>query len=439
MEQLLSILSYLPFLTVIVGGSFLYLYAHKNDITQVVLSLAAEVFFYYLLDAQLVNPSADPEWVIIACTFIPSLSPFAMAFLICYIWKLYYEKPLAWHQYLWFVAPISIFSVSFMLYLVVGAEDAANFQSLLDRLRYFPDQYEFRNDIRLMYFFQRYSFYGAYVVYAIWTIGFAYMTMKRTGFNQRTMSAFLFKGASLPPIHILMLAIICLLSTIGLRIIVGRYFLFDHPWFNILIAIIQAFCVIQIVLATYCIDYVECTLRQVYLIDPKEDLDCEALEPVDTDEAEDHPAIALTSKEITESTDDEDETVDLDTEVEDIDAFRLVQERLEVGLHEMMTEKKAFLESELRLVDVARQLGTNRNYLSRHINEKYHMNFNEYLNRMRIEYSKDYMVRHPEQLLDTIAVECGFSTAQSFGRKFKAIEGMTPRSWLVALLKQQKK
>lgn len=428
MEQLLSILVHLPVLAVIVGGCFLYLYARKNDTTQVVLSLAIEVFFYYMLDAQIVNPSASPEWVIIALTFIPSLSPFAMAFLICYIWKLYYEKPLAWHQYLWFAAPIAIFSICFMLFLVVGLDQAATYQEHYDRLRCFPEQYEYRKDIRLMYLVQRYSFYIAYAFYAAWTIGFALVAMSRTGFKFKTLHAFFFKKASLPPMHILMLSIISLLIIIGLRLILGRYYLFDHPSINILIASLQAICIIHIVLSTFCVDYVECTIRQVYFIDPKEDLDKEAIDNTYTDK----------EKGIEEEEDEEDIDDNSDDNI-DADAFRLVQERLEVGLHEMMIENKAFLDSELHLVDVARKLGTNRNYLSRHINERYRVNFNEYLNRMRIEYSKDYMLRHPEQLLDTIAVECGFSTAQSFGRKFKAIEGVTPRSWLVACMKQKKK
>ena len=428
MQELLSILVHLPVLAVVVGGSFLYLYARKNNTTQVVLTLAIEVFFYFFLDAQLVNPTSDPLWVVFACTMIPALSPFALAFLICYIWKLYYEKTLPWYMYLWFAAPIAICSVSIMLYLVVGNEDASNFQELYNRLRHFPEQYEYRNDIRLMYFTQRYSFYLAYGIYATSTIIFALITMSRTGFNGRTLRAFLFKKASLPPMHILMLAIIMLLIFIALRMIAGRFFLIDHPFFNILSSVLQAFCILQIAIASFCVDYVECTLRQVYFLDPKEDLDKEAIENTYSEsEKEEQEGLISTDDDL----EDEDSIDD--------DAFRLVQERLEVGLHEMMIEKKAFLDSELHLVDVARQLGTNRNYLSRHINEKYRVNFNEYLNRMRIEYSKDYMLSHPELLLDTIAVECGFSTAQSFGRKFKAIEGVTPRSWLVALMKQKKK
>lgn len=437
MQELLSILIHLPVLAVVVGGSFLYLYARKNNTTQVVLTLAIEVFFYFLLDAQLVNPKSDPQWVIFACTMIPSLSPFALAFLLCYIWKLYYERTLPWYMYLWFAAPIAICSVCTMLYLVVGTEDAISFQELYDRLRHYPEQYEYRNDIRLMYLCQRYSFYFAYGIYATWTIAFALMAMSRTGFNGRTLRAFLFKKASLPPMHILMLSIIMLLIFIALRMVAGRFFLYDHPFINLLFAVLQAFCILQIAIASFCNDYVECTLRQVYFIDPKEDLDKEALSTPDNDDEEDntlsrHHSGTQTIKDDTEMDEDKDSNMDAD-------AFQLVQERLEVGLHEMMIEQHAFLDCELRLVDVARKLGTNRNYLSRHINEKYNVNFNEYLNRMRIEYSKDYMLRHPEQLLDTIAVECGFSTAQSFGRKFKAIEGLTPRSWLVEVMKVRRK
>ena len=60
------------------------------------------------------------------------------------------------------------------------------------------------------------------------------------------------------------------------------------------------------------------------------------------------------------------------------------------------------------------------------------MSYNDYIAHLRIEYAKQYMLQHPDMLLDAIAEQCGFGTAQAFGRKFKTVEGITPRTWLVA-------
>ena len=407
MQELITLTTFLPALTILVGLFLMIFYVKKSSTVNVLISLAVAGLFYYICDAIITNPFAEPQLMIWATVAVPFLSPLSLGFIICLVWVLYYEKPLPWHQFLWFVLPVALSSVCVVLFMLVGSEDAEQFQSLYDKLRHYPESYNNIPVFRMLHFIEH-TLYGAVLfTYSVWAVIFSIYVLRRTGFNHVACVGFFFKRASLPPVHILLLSFIALLSTIVVRVVLGRYFLMDHLWANIFLSFVQSFCMLLILLAAFSLDYVECTWRQYWFLAPREDLN-------HTNDASD---------------DDDDDATDAVT-------YLSLQDRLENGLHEIMDEQHAYLDCNLRMTDVARSLGTNRNYLSRHINEKYHMNFNEYVNRMRIEYSKDFMLKNPDMLLDTIAVECGFCTAQVFGRKFKAMEGIAPRTWLVQQTKE---
>lgn len=420
METLLTFAIYLPVLTALSGMITVPLFARKNSTIWILVQLAAMTFVYYLFQAQAIDPRAPIYWSGLATLAIPFFSPAVLAFLVIFLWKVYNEKQLPWYQYIWFVPPISIGFTGILLLIFMGDETVVQYREVFDRLRFFPPQFEQDPIYRMMFFIQNPCYKFVAFCYAIWIIGFSVIALLRTGFTWQAIKGFLFKKASLPPMHILLLSFIALIFANALVIMYGRYYLFNNAMLNAGLSIFQAICHVGIIIAAFGLDYVECTLRQFFFIDSKEDLKAIAI----TEQKEEEEEEAIEAAE---------ETAEAPI---DNDAFRQVQARIESGLKELMDEKRMFLDSELRMVDVARMLCTNRNYLSRHINEKYGVNFNEYINRMRIEFAKQYMLSNPNQLLDTIAVECGFGTAQSFGRKFKSMENMTPRTWLVRNLRK---
>lgn len=85
---------------------------------------------------------------------------------------------------------------------------------------------------------------------------------------------------------------------------------------------------------------------------------------------------------------------------------------------------------ELSLQGLARQLGTNSSDLSRAFNEGLGQNFNELINRMRVEAVKATLVAGGAErgMLD-IAFEAGFSSKASFNRCFKLYAGETPSAF----------
>jgi len=104
--------------------------------------------------------------------------------------------------------------------------------------------------------------------------------------------------------------------------------------------------------------------------------------------------------------------------------------RMLAALKRLMEEDQLFLNPNLTIEDVATELNTNRVYISRIVNQLMHVTFRDYINQLRIRYSKQYMRKHPDYTQETVAVSCGYQDAASFNRKFRQLTGMTPREWM---------
>ncbi len=105
-------------------------------------------------------------------------------------------------------------------------------------------------------------------------------------------------------------------------------------------------------------------------------------------------------------------------------------DQLFVRICQQMEENQLFLNSELKLADLAVALGTNNNYVSTCINSKVGCSFTQFVNRYRVEYVKQRMLQRQGEKLSSIGLESGFANETSFFRAFKTITGMTPGEWL---------
>jgi AraC-like DNA-binding protein len=86
---------------------------------------------------------------------------------------------------------------------------------------------------------------------------------------------------------------------------------------------------------------------------------------------------------------------------------------------------KIYLNATLTLNDLARELGTNRTYLSNYLNQQLHTTFYEYVNEWRVRRAKE-LLRSTDQLLEDVALQSGFNSMSSFRRYFTAHTGMSP-------------
>lgn len=95
----------------------------------------------------------------------------------------------------------------------------------------------------------------------------------------------------------------------------------------------------------------------------------------------------------------------------------------------LMEERNLYLRKDLRLTDVATELGTNSTYISACVNSLTGSNFPTYLNGYRIRHAQALMKEHPDWLLAQVAEESGFPNETTFLRNFKAQTGLSPSEW----------
>ena len=102
-----------------------------------------------------------------------------------------------------------------------------------------------------------------------------------------------------------------------------------------------------------------------------------------------------------------------------------------------MEKERGYLNASLTIEEIARVLNSNRTYVSKLVNLYYGMSFRDYVNKQRLDYSKQLMTDEPDASLEYIAVKSGFQSSTQFIRKFRETEGITPTVWK-ATLRQKK-
>lgn len=106
----------------------------------------------------------------------------------------------------------------------------------------------------------------------------------------------------------------------------------------------------------------------------------------------------------------------------------------------LFEKNKDFLQKNITIDALAKKLGTNRDYLSKAVNEIKGKNFSQYLNELRVGYIVEEL-KSNEKLrkftVSAIADETGFNNSESFSNAFKKITGTLP-SYYIKLLQSQK-
>lgn len=112
------------------------------------------------------------------------------------------------------------------------------------------------------------------------------------------------------------------------------------------------------------------------------------------------------------------------------------QHKLEGALEELMAKKKLFLNNELRLNDLAKELSTSTHHLSQVINVGIGTSFFDYVNKLRIKEAKKIISRNPDYTLLRVAFDAGFNNKTSFVNAFKKFEGTTPSKFRMEIVRR---
>ena len=94
----------------------------------------------------------------------------------------------------------------------------------------------------------------------------------------------------------------------------------------------------------------------------------------------------------------------------------------------LMEEEQVYLQHDLRIIDLAYRLNTNRTYIQRAILEIRKCSFSEYINQLRIDYADRLLEEHPEYAITEIAERSGYTSLSTFYRNYRSIRGRTPKA-----------
>ncbi len=113
-----------------------------------------------------------------------------------------------------------------------------------------------------------------------------------------------------------------------------------------------------------------------------------------------------------------------------------IVKELRKSIEQLMELEQLYRQPNLKIADLVKRLGTNRNYIYMAINREMGVSFNEYVNRMRIEHAAMLMAQHPNKTLAEIGEQSGFTSSTSFYRNFKLYKGLGPKEYLNTLKKE---
>ena len=107
-------------------------------------------------------------------------------------------------------------------------------------------------------------------------------------------------------------------------------------------------------------------------------------------------------------------------------------EKIKSALEKLMKEEKVFLNTELKLQDIAEKLSVSQHSISQTLSLRFGLNYYDYLNQFRIEEAKKILSSGDIEryTLLHVAHECGFNSKSSFNRAFKKMTGLTPSEFI---------
>ncbi|MBS2098700.1 two-component regulator propeller domain-containing protein [Carboxylicivirga linearis] len=121
-------------------------------------------------------------------------------------------------------------------------------------------------------------------------------------------------------------------------------------------------------------------------------------------------------------------------ETKKYESSRLTSEKSQAMLEKIsqfIIQKELYLNVDLKIADLAKELGCSSNEISQSINQNLHITFNEFINGFRVKKVIELM-GNPEYskfTLVALAQNCGFNSKTSFYRIFKKETGYTPAEY----------
>ncbi|AOP36343.1 AraC family transcriptional regulator [Leptospira tipperaryensis] len=102
---------------------------------------------------------------------------------------------------------------------------------------------------------------------------------------------------------------------------------------------------------------------------------------------------------------------------------------LEERLAHIVKEERIYLDEDIRLPDLSEELGVSVHQLSFFLNNHLGINFNNYINRFRVEEAKTMLINDPSRSVVSVGIAVGFNSNSSFYKAFFKETGMSPKQF----------
>ena len=95
-------------------------------------------------------------------------------------------------------------------------------------------------------------------------------------------------------------------------------------------------------------------------------------------------------------------------------------------IEEAMVEQELYLNADLKLADLAREVKLMPHVISKLLNDYHGQNFSHYINGFRVERAKELILSDSNLTLEALGYDSGFNSKSSFFATFKKFTGQTP-------------
>ena len=96
---------------------------------------------------------------------------------------------------------------------------------------------------------------------------------------------------------------------------------------------------------------------------------------------------------------------------------------------QIIATRQYYREPGVNIEELAGKLNIGRTTLSNLINREEGVNFNTWINRLRIEDAKQLLIENPGFAISTISEIVGYTEQANFSRQFKQVAGESPLIW----------
>lgn len=387
---------------------FLAAYAMRRDKTETqrhILWLVATAVVYLFTDAMYVTEGyLDYHSYLIVDSVSHFVTPCLplISFLVLYSFR---HTTAEFRRFYWLCAvPIFYGTACLTVNLLAGFD---NVVALLESMHEYKELLpQFSTPLlRTSLVLNVYLYYVFLSVEIIIVLAYIVYYLRRKRFGLCSLWRFVFNGGEATPLIIECWCMMAFSLLCFFRMGLGRFFWIDNPNISAVVSVLMAFIV-----------YATCSIGLVSHM--YEGTLHEMLHPLMLAPLHDADNMPLSS-------------LPDDTAIPD-------EERLTDELIDMMEHKLLFRNPNLTIEDLALRLNVDRVVVTQIIDRHMGCSFREYASKLRVLHAKQYMTLHPFETQEKVALSCGFADASSFNKKFRQIEGLTPREWANQKKKQQK-